>query len=76
MTPQGLEQCFKLTDQFRRLPDTHSNHEDKLQVCFFIVSLEVRFIFLFFQIKNILYHTIKECVEVLKQNVKCDKMLQ
>jgi lysine-specific demethylase 3 len=36
VTPHGIEKCFQLTDQFRNLPDTHSNHEDKLQVFSFL----------------------------------------
>lgn len=38
VTPHGIDQCCLLTQQFRRLPDTHSNHEDKLQVCKLSIS--------------------------------------
>ena len=31
VSPENLSTCFKLTQEFRRLADTHSNHEDKLQ---------------------------------------------
>ena len=32
VSPENLAYCFKLTQEFRHLSDTHSNHEDKLQV--------------------------------------------
>ncbi len=32
VTPENLHYCFKMTQEFRHLSDTHSNHEDKLQV--------------------------------------------
>ena len=32
MSPQGVEQCLLMTDQFRKLSDKHANKEDKLQV--------------------------------------------
>ena len=32
VSPENLQFCFKLTQEFRHLSDTHSNHEDKLQV--------------------------------------------
>ena len=32
VSPENLNFCFKLTQEFRHLSDTHSNHEDKLQV--------------------------------------------
>jgi len=32
VSPENLSNCFKLTQEFRLLSDTHSNHEDKLQV--------------------------------------------
>ncbi len=32
VSPENLDFCFKLTQEFRHLSDTHSNHEDKLQV--------------------------------------------
>ncbi len=32
VSPQGIEQCFIISDQFRELSDQHANHEDKLQV--------------------------------------------
>lgn len=44
VSPENIRQCFSLTEEFRDLSDTHSNHEDKLQV------------------KNILYHTVKDIV--------------
>jgi lysine-specific demethylase 3 len=58
VTPQGIEQCFLLTDQFRRLPDTHSNHEDKLQVCFYQhrIIINIFLLLLFLDQKHSLSH--------------------
>ena len=50
VSPENLEWCFYQTEEFRHLSDTHSNHEDKLQI------------------KNILYHAVKECVNVLSSS--------
>ena len=50
VSPENLRFCFKLTQEFRHLSDTHSNHEDKLQV------------------KNIIYHVVKDAVAVLKES--------
>ncbi|XP_077992762.1 putative JmjC domain-containing histone demethylation protein 2C isoform X2 [Glandiceps talaboti] len=47
VSPEHIKQCFTLTQEFRHLSDTHSNHEDKLQV------------------KNIIYHAIKDSVGTL-----------
>jgi lysine-specific demethylase 3 len=48
VSPEGLEWCFNITEDFRHLTDNHTNHEDKLQI------------------KNILYHAVKNCVAVLE----------
>ena len=32
VSPENMDYCFKMTQEFRLLSDTHSNHEDKLQV--------------------------------------------
>ena len=32
VSPENVSHCFDLTEEFRRLSDTHSNHEDKLQI--------------------------------------------
>ena len=32
VSPENLEWCFYITDEFRHLSDTHTNHEDKLQI--------------------------------------------
>lgn len=47
VSPEHVSHCFRLTQEFRYLSDTHTNHEDKLQV------------------KNIIYHTVKDAVSVL-----------
>eukprot|EP00095_Tigriopus_kingsejongensis_P003194 maker-scaffold91_size383040-snap-gene-2.25 protein:Tk03194 transcript:maker-scaffold91_size383040-snap-gene-2.25-mRNA-1 annotation:"probable domain-containing histone demethylation protein 2c" len=47
VTPENLEWCFYQTEEFRHLSDTHTNHEDKLQI------------------KNILFHAVKDCLSVL-----------
>ena len=49
VTPENLEWCFMLTEEFRHLSDHHSNHEDKLQI------------------KNILFHAVKDCLTVLER---------
>lgn len=47
VSPENISHCFHLTQEFRDLSDTHSNHEDKLQI------------------KNIVYHTVKDSISVL-----------
>ena len=32
VSPENMNYCFRMTQEFRHLSDTHSNHEDKLQV--------------------------------------------
>ncbi|KAK3611670.1 hypothetical protein CHS0354_012042 [Potamilus streckersoni] len=49
VSPEHLNHCFQLTQEFRHLSDTHSNHEDKLQV------------------KNIIYHAVKDACAVLNE---------
>lgn len=51
MSPENVSHCFHLTQEFRALSDTHTNHEDKLQI------------------KNIIYHAVKDSLTVLA-NVK------
>uniref|UniRef100_A0A8C5CBT3 Lysine-specific demethylase n=1 Tax=Gadus morhua TaxID=8049 RepID=A0A8C5CBT3_GADMO len=48
VSPEHVKHCFRLTQEFRHLSTTHSNHEDKLQV------------------KNIIYHAVKDAVGTLK----------
>lgn len=48
VSPENLESCFLQTEEFKQLSESHTNHEDKLQI------------------KNILYHAVKECVAVLE----------
>uniref|UniRef100_A0A0C9R3V8 [histone H3]-dimethyl-L-lysine(9) demethylase n=1 Tax=Fopius arisanus TaxID=64838 RepID=A0A0C9R3V8_9HYME len=47
VSPENVAHCFHLTQEFRALSDTHTNHEDKLQI------------------KNIIYHTVKDALTVL-----------
>ncbi|XP_072041453.1 lysine-specific demethylase 3B-like [Amphiura filiformis] len=47
VSPEHISQCFNLTQEFRKLSDTHSNHEDKLQI------------------KNMIYHAVKDAAGVL-----------
>ena len=56
VSPENVSQCFHLTQEFRDLTESHSNHEDKLQI------------------KNIIYHTIKESISSLLRVVtnNCD----
>ena len=32
VSPEHVRHCFRLTQEFRHLSTTHTNHEDKLQV--------------------------------------------
>ncbi|CAB1325222.1 unnamed protein product [Coregonus sp. 'balchen'] len=48
VSPEHVRHCFRLTQEFRHLSTTHSNHEDKLQV------------------KNIIYHAVKDAVGTLR----------
>ncbi|XP_078589368.1 putative JmjC domain-containing histone demethylation protein 2C isoform X1 [Branchiostoma floridae x Branchiostoma japonicum] len=59
VSPEHVSHCFRLTQEFRKLSDTHTNHEDKLQI------------------KNIIYHAIKDSVSCLKyyeENVPLDSL--
>ncbi|KAF2364150.1 JmjC domain [Trinorchestia longiramus] len=47
VSPENVAHCFHLTQEFRHLSDSHTNHEDKLQI------------------KNIIYHAMKDSVAVL-----------
>ncbi|XP_041051729.1 lysine-specific demethylase 3A-like isoform X1 [Carcharodon carcharias] len=48
VSTEHVKHCFRLTQEFRHLSNTHTNHEDKLQV------------------KNIIYHAVKDAVGMLK----------
>ncbi|XP_076367892.1 uncharacterized protein LOC143255703 isoform X2 [Tachypleus tridentatus] len=48
VSPENIAHCFTLTQEFRDLTDTHTNHEDKLQI------------------KNIIYHTVKDALSLLE----------
>ncbi|CAH1155213.1 unnamed protein product [Phaedon cochleariae] len=48
VSPENVSHCFHLTQEFRDLTDTHSNHEDKLQI------------------KNIIYHAVKDALSALE----------
>ncbi|XP_014240695.1 probable JmjC domain-containing histone demethylation protein 2C isoform X3 [Cimex lectularius] len=48
VSPENVSHCFHLTQEFRDLSDTHTNHEDKLQI------------------KNIMYHAVKDSLAVLE----------
>uniref|UniRef100_A0A673BGV9 Lysine-specific demethylase n=1 Tax=Sphaeramia orbicularis TaxID=375764 RepID=A0A673BGV9_9TELE len=50
VSPEHVRHCFRLTQEFRHLSTTHTNHEDKLQV------------------KNIIYHAVKDAVGTLKSH--------
>ncbi|XP_058504985.1 lysine-specific demethylase 3B isoform X2 [Solea solea] len=50
VSPEHVRHCFRLTQEFRHLSTTHTNHEDKLQV------------------KNIIYHAVKDAIGTLKAN--------
>ena len=70
---QHVSECVKLTEEFRQLSDGHVNHEDKLQVscrvcvyCHSSVHVDSETS----QVKNIMYHSIKDVVGVLNSTVK------
>nr|XP_051692562.1 lysine-specific demethylase 3A isoform X2 [Oryctolagus cuniculus] len=48
VSPEHVKHCFWLTQEFRYLSQTHTNHEDKLQV------------------KNVIYHAVKDAVAMLR----------
>ncbi|OCT96633.1 hypothetical protein XELAEV_18008842mg [Xenopus laevis] len=50
VSPEHVKHCFCLTQEFRYLSHTHTNHEDKLQV------------------KNVIYHAVKDSIAILKAN--------
>ncbi|XP_075732052.1 lysine-specific demethylase 3-like [Rhipicephalus microplus] len=50
VSPENIAHCFRLTNEFRRLSDTHTNHEDKLQI------------------KNVIYHAVKDALVILQAN--------
>lgn len=52
VSPENVSHCFHLTQEFRDLSDTHTNHEDKLQI------------------KNIMYHAVKDSLAVLASQTK------
>ncbi|KAL5098630.1 hypothetical protein RYX36_002957 [Vicia faba] len=33
VSPENVGECFRLTEEFRELPENHGSKEDKLQVC-------------------------------------------
>ena len=71
MSPENLEWCFNITEDFRHLSNHHTNHEDKLQIK---VTTRASCLFLppsgplltLCPLQNILYHAVKECVAVLE----------
>ncbi|XP_043919400.1 lysine-specific demethylase 3A [Protopterus annectens] len=50
VSPEHVKHCFWLTQEFRYLSHTHTNHEDKLQV------------------KNVIFHAVKDSIAILKAN--------
>ncbi|KAK2163692.1 hypothetical protein LSH36_75g09017 [Paralvinella palmiformis] len=50
VSPENMNYCFRMTQEFRHLSDTHTNHEDKLQI------------------KNIIYHAVKDAVALLREH--------
>lgn len=37
VSPEHVKHCFRLTQEFRHLSNTHTNHEDKLQVFLYVL---------------------------------------
>ena len=69
---QHVHECVKLTEEFRQLSDRHVNHEDKLQVCREPITSTVARLtpHLSLQVKNIMYHSVKDVVGILNSTVK------
>ncbi|XP_026478885.1 LOW QUALITY PROTEIN: lysine-specific demethylase 3B [Ctenocephalides felis] len=57
VSPENVSICSRLTQEFRDLSDTHSNHEDKLQI------------------KNIIYHAVKDSLAYLSGYSQSDDPL-
>lgn len=51
VSPENVHHSFRMTQEFRHLTDSHTNHEDKLQI------------------KNIVFHAVKDSVSVLMHNI-------
>lgn len=76
VSPEHVRHCFRLTQEFRHLSTTHTNHEDKLQVGFTHVCTRIAMLIIwhlilpsltcFLQVKNIIYHAVKDAVGTLK----------
>ena len=47
VSPETVPHCFQMTQEFRQLSESHTNHEDKLQI------------------KNIIYHAMKDSIATL-----------
>ncbi|XP_075732441.1 lysine-specific demethylase 3 isoform X2 [Rhipicephalus microplus] len=54
VSPENIAHCFSLANEFRQLSDTHTNHEDKLQI------------------KNVIYHAVKDALVILRANPALD----
>lgn len=52
MSPENIYSTFCMSQEFRNLSDSNTNHEDKLQI------------------KNIIFHAIKDSISVLMSNQK------
>ncbi|XP_025196650.1 lysine-specific demethylase 3A-like [Melanaphis sacchari] len=50
VSPENVHHSFRMTQEFRNLTDSHTNHEDKLQI------------------KNIVFHAVKDSVSILQHN--------
>lgn len=46
VSPENVNECIKLTDEFRLLPHDHRAKEDKLEVDFLSLMLDSFFFFL------------------------------
>ncbi|KAJ8884458.1 hypothetical protein PR048_016315 [Dryococelus australis] len=55
VSPENVSHCFHMTQEFRCLSNTHTNHEDKLQI------------------KNIIYHAVKDSLSVISSAIAMAK---
>ncbi|KAF8688329.1 hypothetical protein HU200_042290 [Digitaria exilis] len=53
VSPENIQQCLSLTEDFRRLPKNHRAKEDKLEVCLFVARLSRIISFFFSKSKDL-----------------------
>lgn len=66
VSPEHVKHCFRLTQEFRHLSNTHTNHEDKLQVngSSFIPTLSSHLLLSYIHRRHILLS--EDCGQMIK----------